>query len=296
MKVKNEFLIAVFLLFFALQLFSIDLEASNNVTKNLQPQLLSNNVSFLRNVWKFSFNHFYVDIIQHKRLHIIIDGLKTTLLISALACLFGTFLGAILCLFRFRGWTINKILSRLFTQIVAGIPEMLLLMMFYFVIFARSYNDPIFLSVLTFSLNFAARFSIILENSIASVDSGQKEAAYSLGMSKGKTFFKITFPQALRKLLPLYQTRIINLVWWTSIVGYISVQDLTLAGKVISKQTLDSFTPFILVGILYMSIAWFITFVISKIELNLSHKKRRLKVIKNFHKRQVAENTFGDEK
>ena len=85
-----------------------------------------------------------------------------------------------------------------------------------------------------------------------SVDSGQWEAGAALGMNKMQSFRFIAFPQALKRIVPVFKGEVIALIKSTSIVGYVAVLDLTFAGDIIRTRTLDAFFPLILVSIIYI--------------------------------------------
>ena len=66
----------------------------------------------------------------------------------------------------------------------------------------------------------------------------------------------------------------------TSIVGYIAVQDLTKASDIIRSRTFDAFFPLILTAIIYLIIAWFLTWALSHVEITVDPKRKRIKKIK----------------
>jgi polar amino acid transport system permease protein/polar amino acid transport system substrate-binding protein len=93
------------------------------------------------------------------------------------------------------------------------------------------------------------------------VDSGQVEAAWSLGYSRPGAFWLVTFPQAVKFARPVYQNAIVNILQWTSVVGYISLADLT---RVVNNMGSRTGQPFIALaaGILfYLAIAGLVTVV-----------------------------------
>jgi polar amino acid transport system substrate-binding protein len=85
-----------------------------------------------------------------------------------------------------------------------------------------------------------------------SVDNGQWEAGAALGLNKMQTFRFVAFPQALRRIIPVFKGEVIALIKSTSIVGYVAVLDLTCVGDIIRTRTLDAFFPLILVSIIYI--------------------------------------------
>ena len=63
-------------------------------------------------------------------------------------------------------------------------------------------------------------------------------------------------PQAARRVLPVYKGEFISLVKTTSVVSYITVQDLTKADDIIRNRTFDAFFPLVMVALLYFTISW----------------------------------------
>ena len=73
---------------------------------------------------------------------------------------------------------------------------------------------------------------------------------------------------------------VISLVKMTSIVGYIAVQDLTKASDIIRSRTFDAFFPLIMAAVLYLSIAWLLTWALDYVEVSVDPKKRRMTKVK----------------
>ncbi len=65
----------------------------------------------------------------------------------------------------------------------------------------------------------------LLRAGVAATDPGQAEAARTLGFSGREAFRLITLPQMLRIAKPVYQSMIVNLIQWTSVVGYVTITD-----------------------------------------------------------------------
>lgn len=218
----------------------------------------------VRKAWNSLSANFYNNLIKEKRYVLILDGLRKTLIIAVCALLLGTLLGMGLCAMRMRPepWLYRP--AKTYIAFMQGMPQVVLLMLMFYVVFASSNIDGLMVSVITFSLNFAAFVAEIFRTSITSVDSGQTEAGISLGFSRFHTFFRFVAPQALKRALPLYKSETISLVKITSIVGYIAVQDLTKASDIIRSRTFDAFFPLIFISILYFVMAWLLAAVVEK--------------------------------
>ena len=81
-------------------------------------------------------------------------------------------------------------------------------------------------ALLGLGLNEAAYSSEIVRSGILSVDEGQTEAAYSLGMTPGQTMRRIILPQAMRVIIPPMGNETISMLKLTSLVSVIAGNDL----------------------------------------------------------------------
>jgi len=215
---------------------------------------------------------FYNNIIVENRYLLIVDGIKTTGIISILAILLGTLLGALICFMRMSRQAIVQGLAKIYISIVRGIPVLVLLMLVFYVVFAKVNVNPMLAAVLAFGINFAAYVSEMFRTSIESVDKGQTEAGIAGGFTKAQTFIYIVMPQAIRRVLPVYKGELISLVKMTSIVGYIAVQDLTKASDIIRSRTFDAFFPLIMTAVLYFCISWLLLLLLDKVEQNTNSR------------------------
>jgi polar amino acid transport system substrate-binding protein len=220
---------------------------------------------------------FYSNMILENRYRLILAGLELTIFISVFAALLGTILGGLICYMRMSK---NSILSRTaaaYISLLRGTPVLVLLMIIYYIVFASVNINPAIVAVFAFGLNFGAYVSEMFRTSIQSVDKGQKEAGIAAGFTNTQTFVYIVFPQALRHLLPVYKGEFISLVKMTSIVGYIAVQDLTKASDIIRSRTFDAFFPLIMAAVIYLLIAWLLTWALGTIEISIDPKRRTIR-------------------
>ncbi|MFA5443761.1 MAG: ABC transporter substrate-binding protein/permease [Bacteroidales bacterium] len=199
---------------------------------------------------------FYNNLIRDKRYMLLCDGLLITLLTALLSALGGTLTGALICFMRMSRWRAVSLLARAYIAFFRGIPQVVLLMLMYYVVFASTGLNGVSVSVITFSLIFGAYVSEMFRSSIQSVPKGQSEAGIALGFSRIRTFVYIVLPQALRRVYPVFKGELIALIKLTSIVGYIAVQDLTKASDLIRSRTFDAFFPLIVISVIYFFLAW----------------------------------------
>ena len=220
---------------------------------------------------------FQSNIIQENRYLLILDGLKVTVIVSILASVFGTILGALVCFMRMSSKAALNIPAKAYISVLRGTPVLVLLMLIFYVAFASVDIDPVLVAVIAFGMNFAAYAAEIFRTGIEGVDKGQSEAGIAMGFTKVKTFIFIVMPQAVRQILPVYKGEFISLVKMTSIVGYIAVQDLTKASDIIRSRTFDAFFPLVMVAILYFLISWGLMQSLEYLERITDPKRKRKK-------------------
>lgn len=216
------------------------------------------------------------NLITEDRWQVLLDGLGMTVKVSLLAILFATLWGAVLCAMRLSR---KRVLSRTagtYIELMRSLPILILLLVSFYIIFATSPLSKVQIAVVCFSLYFGAYFSEVFRTGIESVDKGQREAGAALGMSRGQIFGRIILPQALLRCLPLYKTQAVALIKGTSIVGYVSVMDLTKAGDFIRGRTFDAFFPLLLVALIYLILSWLFGAGIDLLERRLTPKHRSL--------------------
>ena len=73
----------------------------------------------------------------------------------------------------------------------------------------------------------------------------------ALGYDRWVAFFHIILPQALKIIRESYFSELISLIKNTSIVGYVSVSDVTRMSDIIRGRTYDALFPLIVVAIIY---------------------------------------------
>ncbi len=209
---------------------------------------------------------FHSNIVQENRYLLLLDGLKTTVIISVSATLLGTLLGALVCFMRMSQNRALSAMAKVYIAILRGTPVLVFLMLMFYVVFASVDINPVIVSVIAFGMNFAAYVAEIYRAGINSIDKGQTEAGIAMGFTRINTFLFIVLPQTIQRILPVYKGEFISLVKMTSVVGYIAVQDLTKASDIIRSRTFDAFFPLVMVAILYFFISWVLMLLLEYIE------------------------------
>ena len=219
-----------------------------------------------------SFNKTFL---REARWKLFAEGVLTTLLITLLTILFGTLLGFGVFMLCRNGNSAANLVTRFCLWLVQGMPMVVLLMILYYVIFGSVAISGVAVAVIGFTLTFGASVFGLLKMGVGAVDNGQYEAAYALGYSNRRTFFRIILPQALPHVLPAYKGEIVGLIKATAIVGYIAVQDLTKMGDIVRSRTYEAFFPLIAVTVIYFVLEGLIGFLVSRISVSFDPKRRK---------------------
>ena len=227
---------------------------------------------------------FEKTFIREDRWKLIAEGIGVTMLISLCAAAAGSLLGfGLYMLSRSDIKVLQKLtkgFAKGYSRIIAGTPIVVILMILFYVIFGNVRDmSGIVVAVIGFTLTFGAFVYDHMTVSVGSVDRGQTEAAYALGYTKNKTFFRVIFPQAMTIFLPSYCGQAVELIKATAVVGYIAVNDLTKMGDIIRSNTYEAFFPLIATAVIYFLLTWILASLLKLLKLRFEPKRRRKETI-----------------
>ena len=124
--------------------------------------------------------------------------------------------------------------------------------------------------IIGFSLNYAAYFAEIYRSGIQSIPQGQREAAQVMGYGRRQTFFRIIFPQMVKRVMPPVTNEVITLVKDTSLAFAIAYTEMfTMAKQIASAQA--SLMPLFIAGLFYYIFNFVVAFVMEAIEKKLDY-------------------------
>ena len=242
-------------------------------------------------LWFLEYKEIFINcFVDDNRWEWLLEGFGNSIIITVLAIVIGLFFGIVLAAIRSSydkneeslkirggaGYVLLKILNavaKVYITVIRGIPVVVQLMIWYFVILISQDND-IIIAVVAFGFNSAAYVAEIFRGGIMSIDNGQFEAGRSLGFNYVQTMIYIVIPQTVKATLPTLLNEIIALLKETSVAGYVGIMDLTKAGDLIRGRTFEAFMPLIAVAIIYLITVVVLTKVFSIIERRLRKSER----------------------
>lgn len=202
-------------------------------------------------------------------------GMLATLAIFVFTLIFSMPLGLVLTFIRMSKFRPLQWLAKIYISIMRGTPLMLQLLVVFFgpyYLFGMklSYTYRFYAVIIGFSLNYAAYFAEIYRSGIQSIPVGQREAATVLGYSKNQAFFKIIFPQMVKRVMPPVTNEVITLVKDTSLAFALAYTEMfTLAKQIAAANT--SILPLFVAGVFYYVFNFIVAFVMEVIEKKLDY-------------------------
>lgn len=213
---------------------------------------------------------------------IMAKGLWVTLKISFISTIFGILLGIVGGVARVSDTPILKWSAITYVEIIRGSPLLVQIMIFYFVIGTTMNKillmngipklEPEWYGVMALSIFTGAYVVEIVRAGIEAIHPGQVEAARSSGMTYFQCMSHIILPQALKTILPPLAGQFINLIKDSSLLGMISIRELTKATREGITTSLQTFELWIMCAILYLMMTFTLSMFVQYLERRTATK------------------------
>ncbi|UBH12559.1 amino acid ABC transporter permease [Macrococcus armenti] len=198
----------------------------------------------------------------------------------------GLIIAIITALMRVSRSKVAKGISRVYVSIIRGTPMLVQLFIIFYGIpevgrLITGNPDiklniaPVVAAIIGLSLNVGAYASEIIRGGILSIPQGQKEAAYSIGMSEWMTMKRIVLPQAMRVSVPALGNTLLSLVKDTSLLGFILVAEMFRKAQEIAATSYEFLSIYVLVGLMYWVVCFIISIVQGRYEMHVERKYQR---------------------
>ena len=200
-------------------------------------------------------------------------GLINTLKVTGLALLFGIPLGLVLALSRLTHFKPLSMLAAFIIEFFRTTPPLVQLFWFFFAlpILVDVRMTPLIAAVFTFSIQSSAFFAEIFRSGIQSIDKGQWEGAKAIGMSYLQSMRRIILPQAVKRMIPAFMERSIELLKTTTLVSTVAYTDLMYQANDLAQKTFRPLEVYTVVAVMY----FLLIFVFSQLSLLLEHRLAR---------------------
>lgn len=115
--------------------------------------------------------------------------------------------------------------------------------------------DPLLAGILGLGINYGCYLSEVVRASILSINKGQTEAALALGYTHRQTLWSIVIPQAIRNTIPVFGNYLIMMIKDTSLLAFITVNELLLRTQTYASQTFLTIESYTLLAVAYLVIS-----------------------------------------
>lgn len=202
-----------------------------------------------------------------------LTGMKYTVLISILALVIGTTLGALMSLMKISRIRLLRFLASAYIEVVRGTPMMVQISLVYFgsYVLTGIDMDAFLAALVAVSLNSTAYVAEIIRSGIQSIDKGQTEASRSLGLTSGQTMRHIVLPQAIKNIMPAMGNEFVTLIKETSVASTIGVTELMFASRIVQSASYQPFNPLVIIAVIYFLFTFSLSQLIGVFERRMAH-------------------------
>jgi len=196
------------------------------------------------------------------------QGLMGTLAITGTALAFGLPLGLALALGRLSprrwlAWPAGFVIEFFRTT-----PPLVQLFWFFFAlpILIDIRMTPFLAAAITFSIQSSAFFAEVFRAGIVSVERGQWEAARAIGMKRPQAMRRIILPQAVKRMIPAFTERAIELMKTTTLVATVSYADLLYQANELAQKTFRPIEIFTATALIYFVVIFGLSLIVQAVE------------------------------
>jgi len=203
---------------------------------------------------------------------ILAQGLLNTLKVTGTALAFGVPLGLVLALLRLSpsrwlSWPAGFVIEFFRTT-----PPLVQLFWFFFAlpILIQVEMTPFVAAALTFSIQSSAFFAEVFRGGIVSIERGQWEASRAIGMTQSQAMRRVILPQAVRRMIPAFMERSIELMKTTTLVATVSYADLLFQANELAQKTFRPLEVFTVTALIYFVVIFAASLLVHRLERRLA--------------------------
>jgi polar amino acid transport system permease protein len=185
--------------------------------------------------------------------HLLLWGLVGTLKVTAAALALGLPLGLTVALLRLSRARAVSLPAGVFVEFFRSTPPLVQLFWCFFAlpILIGVRIDSFQAAVMTLSLQSSAFFAEVFRGGIVSVERGQWEAARAVGMTYSQLMRRVVLPQAVKRMIPAFLERAIELMKTTTLVATVAYADLLFEASDIAQKTFRPLEVFTAAAAIY---------------------------------------------
>jgi len=188
----------------------------------------------------------------------LLNGLKTTIVMSLIAMVLCLIFGTALSMARRSQWRLLSVPARAYIDVLRSTP--LLLIIFWFIFLLPRLTglsvDPYNAALTAFVAYFSTHVAEIMRAGIQAVPRTQTEAGMGSGLDQWQVYRFIVLPQAIKNMIPALISRFVALIMGTSLAYIVGVIEFFRAATIVNNREYASVEIYSFVGIVYFVICY----------------------------------------
>lgn len=202
----------------------------------------------------------------------LLEGLGVTLLVSLIVVAMSLVVGVILGVGLVFGPLPLRLLIRLLSDCIRGIPILVLIFVVYYGLPPLGLNlSSFWAAVLALTVFKSAHVIEYVRGAVASIPRGQMEAGMSIGLVFTQRLRYVIFPQATRRFLPPWLNGVTDAVKGSALVSLLGVVDLMQAINQVIGRTYEALPLYILGAFMYFAINYSLSTLSKVLERRYSY-------------------------
>lgn len=188
----------------------------------------------------------------------LMDGLKTTIVMSMVTMALCLVFGTALCAARRSRWIVLRLPARLYIDVLRSTPLLLIIFWFLFVVprVTGISVEPYRAALTALVAYFATHFAEIMRAGIQAVPRTQREAGLASGLAHWQVFAFIVLPPAIRNMIPAMISRFVALIMGTALTYIVGVIEFFRAATIVNNREYASIQIFSFVAVVYFVICF----------------------------------------
>ncbi len=204
-------------------------------------------------------------------LDILLVGLKGTLVLFAISLAIGLAIGLVVGAARYARHPMLNWPATAYVELFRNTPVLVQLMWFYyaFPILSGVQMSAFAAAALSLSLNTSAFCAEIFRGGIQSIVRGQWEAGRALGMGYVPLMRRIILPQAVKRMIPAFTNRALELAKMTTLASTIAVAELLYQGRLLTSVNYRPIETYTVIALIYVTVLYSATVGVERLERHL---------------------------
>lgn len=200
----------------------------------------------------------------------LLKGATVTIQLSAIAIILGLVLAIIVGVLRTSKIKVFTGITRIYVEIFRGIPILVQIFLFYYGLRLLNIQLPALLSAsMAFIFYFGAAAGETYKGILEGIPKSQWESSDSLGLGYIQKLRYVIIPQFVRTAIPPTMGIIVGVIKYTSLASIVGFVELARVGAKVMSMTMNPFTTYPIVALIYFIICFPLTFYSKRLEKKL---------------------------